>query len=66
MNIIEKNRIRRKIHKLCLFMQKEMNGEDMVEIVCKIKNALRVLPYEKREGLLDVCLKVLKNEKCKI
>ena len=61
MNIFDKIRIKRKIHKLCVMMQGAMNEEDVIESVCNIKDTLRKLPHDRKEGLLDVCLKVLEK-----
>lgn len=56
MGIVEKMRIKIKIRKLCNNIKKYENREEMI---CIIKNALRQLPKEKKEGLLDVCIKVV-------
>lgn len=61
MNIFDKIRIKRKIRKLCAMMQSAMNEEDVAESAYMIKDALRKLPEGRKEGLLDACLKVLKN-----
>lgn len=62
MNIFDKIRIKRKIRKLCTMMCSVMNEDDVIESVCNIKNTLRKLPNDRKEGLLDACLKVLGNE----
>lgn len=61
MNIFDKIRIKRKIRKLCAMMQSAMNEEDVAESACMIKDTLRKLPEGRKEGLLNACLKVLKN-----
>ena len=63
MRMFEKIRIKRKIRRLCALMQSAMNENDVIESVGNIKDALRRLPENKKEGLLDVCLRVLENER---
>ena len=60
MKVIDKIRVKRKIHRLCVLLQKRMNKQDVMECVRNIKDSLRLLPQERKEGLLDVCLKVLR------
>lgn len=48
---------------MCSMMQKSMNRIDIIESTNIILDALHQLPQERKEGLIDVCLKVLKNEK---
>ena len=57
MNIMDKIRIKAKIHKLCNKIRKYNNKDEMVHI---IKNALKQLPEEKKEASLDVCIKVVR------
>ena len=59
MNIFDKIRIKRKIRKMCYLMRNKMNNVDMVESAMIIKTALCQLQMERKEGLIDVCLKVL-------
>lgn len=61
MNTLDKIRIKRKIHKLCKMMKKKMDAQGIEHSINTIKYALRNLPQDKREGLLDVCMGVLKN-----
>lgn len=62
MNMFDKIRIKIKIHKMCSMMRKTMNKSDFSDSACIILDALRNVPQERKEGLLDACLKVLKNE----
>lgn len=62
MNIVDRIRIKRKIRRMCKLMEKKMSKKDILECVQMIKWVLRQLSPEKKEGLLDVCLGVLKNE----
>ena len=64
MNVWDKIRIKRKIRKLCCEMRARMNEKDVVESVGTIKGALRFLPGDKKEGLIDVCYKAVKR--CKM
>lgn len=61
MNIFDKVRIKRKIHKMFGLMRKQMNEQDIVESVLNIKGVLQELPERQKEGVLDEVLKVLKN-----
>ena len=59
--ILRKKRIKRKISKLCKKMQEKMSLQDTIYCIGVIKSVLRELPESKKEGLLDVCLGVLKD-----
>lgn len=62
MRMIERMRVRRKIKKIYKMMNKRMSVSDMKESVDMIVQVLRILPSEKKEGLLNVCMEILKNE----
>ena len=62
MNISKRIRIQRKIRKMYGLMRKTMDDADVVDSTATIKIALHQLPKERKEGLIDACLEVLKNE----
>lgn len=59
MNIFDRIRIKRKIRKMFYLMRNRMNNADVAESTMTIKTALCQLPMNRKEGLIDVCLKVL-------
>ena len=61
MSIWDKIRIKVKIHKLCYMMRKRMNKEDVEESAETMLDTLHRLPQDKKEGLLDAYIEVLKN-----
>ena len=63
MNIFYKIRVKNKIRKMCKLMRKRMCKEDVQYSANMILKALHKLPTEKKEGLIDKCLGVLKNVK---
>lgn len=60
MNIFAKIRVRIKIHRMYVLMRKRMNPNDVYASAMNIIKALHILPQDRKESLIDSCLKVLK------
>lgn len=60
MNVIDKIRIRYKIHKIAKYT-KGLDRESKEKATQIIVNALRQLSQDKKEGLLDACINALKK-----